>query len=182
MFIDRNRIRKRRGQAFVELCVGLVAILVLVAAGVSFGIAWQKKTQTLMEARRQAAYLAWLGVDSGPGRFLGGWRAGADGRDYSPDDVPVGADWYGTLEPILDPLREPADLLRMGGGRYRFMERNAFADLYDWGEPAGITFGFARGYAVDTVEYDPVLAKLVTGTRRLEVKSRVYLPRLWIDP
>lgn len=160
----------------------MIAVLVLIAAGVSFAVAWQRKTETLVEARGRAAYYAWLGVDSGPGGYLRGWGPGPDGHDYTRDDRALSGDWHATLDPMLDPLREPVDLLRMKGNPYDFMEENAFADLDNWGQPAGITFGFSVGRSIRSVEVEPILERLVTGTRTLDVESRVVLPSFWIDP
>lgn len=84
-----NTSRSRSGQALVEMVVGLVAILVLVAGLLQLGQLARAHTAALMEARAEAGAFAMsptFAQQAPAPQYLYDWSAGEDGRTHSRDD------------------------------------------------------------------------------------------------
>ena len=101
----------RAGQALVEMVVGLVAILAIVAGLLQIGLLAHAHTQTLMQARAEAGAFAMsptFAQQAPAPQYLYDWSAGADGRTHSRDDKPLFALSDDVRDDVLAHAKPPA--------------------------------------------------------------------------
>jgi hypothetical protein len=161
----------RAGQAIAEFVVGLVGLLILVAALLQIGTLVREDNRTLQKARAQAgmaalsdAYIA--PVLPGP-RYLRDWTTGPDNAAYTRDDEPVQGDAVLFSQGLLDHAR-PAALAGC-------LPNNPLSPMAD---PANLMAGlrFVRGSADSgPISLLPITRKLIFGRDTITLESEAYL-------
>ena len=153
----------------MELVIGLVAVVVLVAGLLQIGMLARLHTATMTEAReeadRYALSAAYLLAGSGP-RYIRDWRDGPDERSYSRDDKAYDAAYSRIREDIVKHAK-PDELAKEVGGN-RFTALNA--DKY----PVN-SFEYVRGDGNSgPIELLPVTRRLLYAQDPVDVKSTVW--------
>ncbi len=162
---------RTRGQALVEFTVGLVCLLILIAALVQFGAIARRDLRNILDARARAGASAlsdvyFVPLSPGP-RFIQDWSDGADRSPYTADDVPRFANPALISEGII--ARADPDRLTL------LAPQNLFSPLTD---PAAVVpgMGFVRGSSSRSVlPLLPIARRLFFGRDTLELQSDVYL-------
>lgn len=172
---DRNgRLRGdtgRNGQALVELMVGLIAILALVAGLVQVVSLARSRTDSLVEARKMAGELALMGapVAAAP-EFIRDWSEGPDGRRHTRDDRFTRADAMEFSRIIVEQAAPDAS----GWRRLQSIPVDALSSLR--GDPAPTArFGFVRGRDRREVPLLPAVQSLLYRSPSIEIESEVWL-------
>lgn len=90
--IKMQQFHSESGQAIIEFVVGLVGLLVLIAAILQMGYLSFEHNQTMLEAREKTGRLS-IGATYGSGDGLPeaiyDWNAGNDEQRYTRDDYPT---------------------------------------------------------------------------------------------
>jgi hypothetical protein len=159
------------GQALVEFAVGLVALLILIAALVQIGAIARRDLRNILDARARAGAAALSDVYLAPvlpgPRFIRDWSDGPDGSPYTRDDRPIFANPNLLAEGIVGRV-DPDRLSRL-------VPQNRFSALAD---PAAVLpgMGFVRGSSSRTViPVLPIARRLFFGRETLELDSDVFL-------
>lgn len=160
-----------RGQAIVELCVGLLALLLVFVGLLQIGRLGRVHNETMLAAREEAAAYASGEVsgDSSDAEYILNWMIGRDGSRHSADDFPV----RGNTAPFYSEIVAVADPDRMAD----YSADNSLTKLDETGTPME-EFDLLRGYSGKTVELYPLINNLVYRKKRIRVGSEVWLPRL----
>jgi len=163
--------RGQKGQAIVEFAIGLVCLLILIAALVQLGAIARRDLRNILDARARAGsaalsdvYLA--PISPGP-RFIRDWTDGPDRSPYTADDVPLFSNPALVSDEII--ARGRPDSLAS------FSPQNPFSPLSD---PAAVIPGmaFVRGSSTRTVlPLLPIARRLFFGRDSLELDADVYL-------
>lgn len=161
----------RSGQALAELVVGLVCILILVAALIQLGTLVRADSRNLILARNEAgqnalshAYLA--PVSPAP-RYIQNWTPGPDGHAYTRDDQAI----LGSATLISESIvarAQPAALAAL-------QPDNPVSPLAD---PAAVLsgFSFVRGHSASgPIPLLPLTRRLIFGRDSISLESEVYL-------
>jgi len=100
-----KRNRNKNGQALVEFCIGLVALLTVFVGIILLGKLGLARTEARVEATRRANQA----IDLGPNtvvqlpNYVRGIDAGIDNRPYSQDDVSLSGNPLNTLLTLAQP-------------------------------------------------------------------------------
>jgi len=161
----------------VELMVGLVAVLALLAGLLQVAGLTRAHTDTMVEARREAGFRAMLD----PGRaanvgttpdYIRDWRAGPDERRHTRDDRHTAGDPSAFQRVIAARAApDPAGWQILDG-----IEGNRVSALYHSAVPAGV-FGLVEGYDTQSVPVLPAVRALLYRADTVQVESRVWMTR-----
>lgn len=166
-----SRHATRSGQAIVEFVVGIVGILILVAAMLQLGTLVREDSRTLLKARAEAGAAA-LGddyiapVSPGP-RYLAGWSTGPDNAAYTRDDQSVAGNAALFSQGLLAHAN-PATLAQ-------YLPDNPLTPMAD---PGALMSGlsFVRGSSDSgPIPLYPITRKLIFGRSTITMESEVYL-------
>jgi hypothetical protein len=165
----------RGGQAVIEFVIGLVAILTLLAGLFQLASLIRTHTDTMIEARRQAALLA--AQDLGPGvvpvsdaEYIRDWQAGGDAKPYTRDDdsTPASAASFNSV--ILDKaVPDDAAWTVMGQA-----PNNRFSGIHNLPNPSTY-FGLFKGSDARTVDLLPAARHLFYDADSIEVRCDVWM-------
>jgi hypothetical protein len=153
------------GQAIVEFVVALLAIAVLFAGLLQIAKLTLAHTETMNEARRDAAMQVVQSTSGGPlPDFIAAWEDGPDGFSYSADDVLIPGD-VDTASRIADNAK-PQELTEK-------INANRISQLK--ASPGSMTFGFVEGYSKKTVPVLPLMRETVCASDSIDVECRVWM-------
>lgn len=169
----RGGISSRAGQSLVELVVGLLAIVLVFIGILQIGRIAREHTQILMNAREEVDEVViadtFEPLNPAPD-YAWGVDAGADGRDYSQDDVVLADNPNRIIDDVV--AHATPDELDV------WLSTNAIADLQ---VPATFMQAFDLTYeqsASGIIEFYPIIRNLVAEDERLRMDRRVWMPWL----
>jgi hypothetical protein len=161
----------KSGQAIVELMVGLVALLVLIAALLQVASLSSAHDATMVEARRQAGELAMMDAEPAfvPDYILD-WHAGPDTKRYTRDDTFTTADPAQFKGTIID--KAAAD--STGWDRIDAVPNNRISRIHGSGMPQ-TELGFVKGTASTNVDLLPVIQSLVYAADSITMETETWM-------
>jgi len=160
-----------RGQAMIEMVVGMVAILLLVMGLLQIGLLSRAHTQSMMEARERADASAlhenYQHLFSTP-PYLRDWNPGPDGVRYSVDDQPL----YGPAQEIPAHVSAHAlpDGLMARVGPNPVRDVHIFLQVTD-------AMMFVQGESQsDPVMVYPIIRNMVVRNESIRMRHAVWMP------
>lgn len=162
----------KSGQAVVEFCIGLIAILAVVGGIFQLGTLGLARMHTRVEATRLATERSMLG-SSATGVFvpdyIGEVNTGTDNYSYSADDVKFGAneqEAYDRLAARLDPdqvrVYDPASPV------------SGITDGYEMRVSMGLVQGVASDFNIPVL---PVVRHLIYDADSIDIQTEVWMTR-----
>jgi hypothetical protein len=159
------------GQAMIEVMVGLVALIVLIAGLLQVASLTRARTDAMAAAREEAGGLALLDYPvSDIPDYIGEIDAGADGRTYSYDDERSGAN-AGAFDAII------VDRTVSDSSEWDVLEElpnSPFSDLHGAMMPAA-AFGLVKGDASETVTLLPAVRSLLYQANEINIECDVWM-------
>ena len=159
----------------VELMVGLVALLALFAGLLQVATLTRAHTDTMINARREAAEMATLDLSSdmdilSSPDYVGDWLPGPDGRHHSRDDTTTSGNAAGLHSEILSHATATMD-------EWEFIDdvpANRISRLHS--APGAIAFfGLVRGYDSQEVVLDSAVRQLLYQADVIDVECEVWM-------
>lgn len=168
---DKVISNSRDGQSLVELVVGLLAVVLLLMGILQIGRLGMKHTQTLLDGRKEADFIAgndeFRSVDT-PVGYAFGVTEGSDDRSYSQDDVVV----KGNPDEIIDNVVGHAD----PGSLRIWMPTNSISPLEN-------SASFMQAFDLihtqshsERVELYPIIRNLVADDQYIRLSHDVWMP------
>lgn len=154
--MDTNEKHRKTGQAMVEFCIGLLAIIIVIAVTFVVGRMGLARTQARVDATRRASYQA-MNSTSGSvfqvPNYLSAVNEGNDGQRYSQDDIQSSGSALTPFQTLVATSR-PDELRSYAPGNI-FAEMNSLSDLMT-------TTGLVRGDGSEIVPVDdyPIARRL----------------------
>ncbi len=170
-FSTKRMATDSKGQSLIELMVGLVALIVLIAGIVQVAGLTRIQTDALVEARREVGNRVFLDAPvSELPDFIEDITAGQDQRTYSSDDVRTSADPTAFRSTIA---------ARAAGGASEWSVLNSlpsspFSDLYNASTPV-TEFGLLQGDASASVATIPAVQSLLYDSPEIEINCEVWM-------
>ncbi|MBI5394744.1 MAG: hypothetical protein HZA91_05535 [Verrucomicrobia bacterium] len=185
--------RSRAGQAMAEMVLALVAMVVIMVGIVTLGEGGYHQIASMLAALRDASTGAILGASSGETYpLVQDWDAGADNRNYTPDDranYTSQASLYTTSRTALSQVGngQPFDYPNYNLGIQQFDQHNLTTQIPNgavtggWSTPGidtrDLTLGgIERGS--ERVEFGNALQRLVYDADKITIRNEVYWPQL----
>ena len=165
----------RSGQAMVEFIVGLVAVMALLAGLLQVASLGKAHTDSMVEARREAADLAMMDLGDGTvvlsdPDYIQEWNVGPDGRHHSRDDTWTEANAGEFNERIVD--RAAAD--PEGWSILGDVPNNPIGQLHgNWDAVAAL--GLVHGHDERPVPLLPAVRSLLYRADSVDVECDVWL-------
>lgn len=158
----------------VEFLVGLVAVLVLLAGLLQIASLTKAETDTMIDARREAAEKAM----SDPALlatadFVGDVLVGADGSTYSADDEHTTE----TSDDFISYIVEPSAGSASEWAIIDAVPSNSFTTIRSSAVPS-YELGMVQGDASDSIPLISAVQKLIYDDDSIEVESEVWMPWL----
>lgn len=171
MHVSFTHDRSRAGQALVEMTVGLVALMLLLAGLLQIARLSLEHTRTMMAARELADRYAMDDHFNDPAQmplYISDWQPGRDGVRYSQHDQPIGGAFQEIQLNVLDHAR-PHDLTaRRGPNPIQRVDQSArVSDAFF------LMRAEQRGERVPTL---PLMRRLVTNDEWLQMDHTVWMP------
>ena len=163
--------RSRSAQAMIEVIVGLVAMVVLIAGLIQIVKLTRAQTDAMIDAREMVAVMAFEDepLSAFPG-YIKDVGVGPDGRRFSSDDTTTGAnaeDFDETITGQLVSQDNEWDTLDE-------LPSSAFTSLH--GAPTPSTeFGLLRGRGSRSILTDPALRHLIYNADEIEIECEVWM-------
>lgn len=162
-----------RGQAVLELAVGLFALLIVLVGILSVGLLSRADSDAMVAAQRQALEKSASGTGTGAFDPVSDVLPGPDGRILTPDDEPQRGS--------LARARRIAAAATPEGGREALaaaaLSGGAATALADFAAGGGTpAFGFGRGSAGETVALPPASGPLLGIGPEATVAQEVWMP------
>ena len=157
------------GQALIEVCVGLIAIMALVAGMIQIGHLAKVHTDTMVEARKEAGAFAVADFPFvAPPKYISEWEAGDDEKRHTADDQSSDGDAFALKNIIVGKAVSQAD-------EWEHMEEkpNGINDLRYAGNPA-VVFGMVKGEASESCDLLPAARKLFYNAESIDVEHKVW--------
>lgn len=159
------------GQAIVELCVCMVAVIVLISAMIQFASLTKAQTDTMVASRAMAGEQA---MSEGPTlptpAYLYDWDENTDEKRYGADDSPVS----GNSEPfhslIVEESVSDAAEWNIIGERPNYM-----SDLHSATFGPSVIFGMVSGKSSTNVNLVSAFQKLVYRKDSIDIESEVWM-------
>jgi len=154
----------------LELVVGLIALVVLVAGLLQVASLTKAQTDTMVEARAEAGRNAFGNFgDASPPQYILAIDSGPDGRTYSYDDrrtTAGGGPFHDMI--ISKAVSDESQWTIMQDARNK-----SFTALNNSGNPVS-TFGLLKGSSSKTVILQPAVRSLIYRADQIEIKSDVW--------
>lgn len=173
---SRNTDRAIHGQAMIELIVGMVPLLALIAAIIVVGLLGQRRSRTMAEARRDAAALSMLNLPPGndilsDASYIRDWSQGQDSFSLSSDDSFSRGDTASFQETVV----EKSDYSGSDWELIDSIPGNRLTRLRS--DPAVMgSLGLVKGHASHRVLIAiPAFRRLISRSDSIEVESTVWL-------
>ncbi len=158
------------GQAMIEVMVGLIALLVLVAGLIQVASLTKSQTDTMVEAREEAGQRSFWDLPlSETAEYIQDVEVGPDGRTYSLDDTTTdasGAVFHDTI--TAKAVRDQSEWAIL-----EQLSDQSFPSLNNAGTPIS-TFGLLKGNATRTVPLRPAVRSLIYRAEEIEIESDVW--------
>lgn len=170
-FFAGRRRRARSGQAMVELCVAMVAILALTAGMVQLSILARAHMRSMMISRQEAGSFAMAEQYLMPmeARYILGWSVGDDGRAYTRDDVPVSStNWVSGGSGIIEAGGIESSALSS------LIGDNQVSTLAESAREIG-DFHLVRGHDMSLLPTIPIARRLFYASDRVSVEGQTFL-------
>ena len=160
------------GQAMVEMLVGIVALLVLIAGLLQVVTLSSTQTATMVEARHLAGIASIDGVDSTfTPDYIKDWQAGPDGKRYTTDDVFTPGD-TSMFEGTIIGKASPPD--NTGWTTIDSVPNNMLSVIHNSGMPQD-ELGLVKGTDSSNVVVVPIIQTLVYGADSITINSDVRM-------
>ena len=157
-----------------EFIVGFIAVIVLFVGLLQIASLARVETETMVNARRQAAEYALSDPASlSTPAFIKDVLIGDDGSSYSVDDTFTTTDPADFLAYIVEPSAPSATEWTIIDG----VPSNQFTAIRSSSVPS-YEFEMVRGMARDSVPLIPAVQKLIYAADSIEIKSEVWMPWL----
>jgi len=168
----QRNITTRAGQALIELCIGMVSLIILVAVIAQLAMFVRASHETSVRAREQAGALALSDYPlSVTAPYIGETEAGADAKPYTKDDEFADGDASAYYRDILDPLAaEPTDWNTL-----EEIPGNGFSGLRASASPMQ-SFGLLRGKDEEVVPLLPAVRSLLYRADSIQMEETVWMP------
>jgi len=158
------------GQAMIEVMVGMIALLVLVAGTLQLASLTKAQTDTMAEAREEAGRrsLSDLPLSETP-QYIRDIDAGPDGRTYSYDDTTTragGGLFHDTI--TARAVSNPGEWSILDEA-----ENKSFSALNNAGSPIA-NFGLLKGSATRTITLRPAVRSLIYRAEEIDMESEVW--------
>jgi hypothetical protein len=163
--------RSRSAQAMIEVIVGLVAMVVLIAGLIQIVKLTRAQTDAMIEAREMVAVMAFDDepLSAYPG-YIQDVEVGPDGRRFSSDDTTTDANAVDFDTTFVGQLVSQAAEWNTIGE----LPSSAFTSLH--GSPAPYTeFGLLRGRGSRSILTDPALRHLLYNADEIEIECEVWM-------
>jgi len=156
----------KSGQAIAEFVVAIVAVVIIIAALVQFGLIGARHTKVLQEARKRAGEHALQPIIGGPApEYIQAWNEGPDDSNYSSDDFFTEGNVFNFQVAMVNAAR-PQDILE-------YAPNNMISTLYFF--PYEILDGLQNGKYEENQDILPVMKEMVFGIDTLPVKADVWM-------
>ena len=149
-----------------EFLIGIVAVIVIVAALFQIALMSDKHTDVLMEARREADAKAFSSFGAETPDFIQSVTDGEDGRSYSRDDERNDSPAVNYLNNVVE-YGDPQSLAE-------HVPQNGITEAANTPSPSA-AFGLVRGYDEDSVELLPAVQHLLYDSPTLDVEAEVWM-------
>jgi len=168
----RQSINDRGGQALIEMTIGMVSLMILVAVIAQLAMFVRTSHETSVRAREQAGSLALSEYPlSVTATYIGATEVGPDSKPYTKDDVFVNGDASAYCRDILDPLAaESADWNTLDE-----IPANPFTQLRGTQNPMQ-SFGLLRGQDGEPVPLLPAVRSLLYRADSIQMEETVWMP------
>jgi hypothetical protein len=159
--------RNRSGQALAELIVAIVVFMVLLASVIQLGLLGLRRSEAMLEARRQAGVRA-MQVDptfAGP-EYIHDRALGADGVDYSCDDG-IDPGNVNDFQNRIAAYAHPDELqTRAPSNLFSQIALESFPQL---------SFGFVKGESRTNVALLPVVQDLLYSSAEIGITGTAWM-------
>lgn len=170
--MDTKPISAKSGQAVIEFCIGIVAMLTVIGGIFQLGRMGQARMDARVEATRAATMFSMLDEDL-TGLFIPNYiramDAGPDGWTYSQDDISMGGDALDAHERII--MRMPPAQVR------QYAPESPLADMDDAFEMMlgmGLVSGTGAEYGVPVF---PIVRRLFFDRHSVNIQVQVWSTR-----
>lgn len=169
-----NHNKNKSGQALIEVCVCMIAIMTVLLALIQINEMARAETDTLVAARREAGQSAMqeTAVMASPG-FLYDWEDpdGGDGMRYSADDEQIDGSSSRFSQHVIENTVSDA-------GEWNIFENhdNYMKTMHDDGgmNPSAY-FGMIKGEDSETITLLDGFRKLIYNADTVEIESEVWM-------
>lgn len=162
----------KSGQSIVELCIGLVGILTVVAGVFQLGALGMGRTDARVDATRiatQRSMLSEAATGAYTPRYLFAMTPGNDGYTYSVDDHPLGGDADDAYDRLVRPM-SPAQMHTFSPGS----EISQMGDGFDMMTAMGLVPGTGRTNDIPVL---PVVRTLFFNRPSVDIEVQVWSTR-----
>lgn len=176
--VDTNKKRSiattiptaKSGQAMLELMIGLVALMAIVAGLLQVASLTRARTDTMVEARAEAGRYSFggLGLSERP-QYIRNIDAGPDGRTYSYDDTRNLAGGGAFHDIIISKATSSPDQWSIMSD----LRNTSFSELNNSGNPVS-TFGLIKGSSSESIPLSSAVRSLLYRADSIDIKSDVW--------
>jgi hypothetical protein len=154
----------------LELMIGLVALMALVAGLLQVASLTRAQTDTMVEARAEAGRHSFgsLGISERP-QYIREIDAAPDGRTYSYDDTRTTAGGGAFHDIIISQATSEPDQWTVLSD----LHNTSFSELNNSGNPISV-FGLIEGTASESVSLQPAVRSLLYRADLINIKSDVW--------
>lgn len=158
------------GQAIVEMLIGIVALLVLIAGLLQVATLSSGQTATMVQARYLAGKASMEDPEASTPDYIKNWQVGPDGKRYTADDVSTPADTAAFESTIIGKASPDA----FGWTLIDSVPKNELSVIHKSGTPQN-EFGFVEGTDSTNVDLLPVIQSLVYRADSIKISSDVWM-------
>ncbi len=167
-----GRIPRKSGQAVIEFCIGIVAMLAVIGGIFQLGRMGRGRMDARVDATRIATARSMLGEDI-TGLYIPNYvremYEGSDGRSYSVDDLAIG----GNTEDVYDRVVRPMN----PGAVRQYAPGSPIADMEDSMEMM-MGMGLVAGTGMDlNIPVLPVVRRLFFNRNTVDIQVQVWMTR-----
>lgn len=162
----------KSGQSIIEFCIGLVAILTVIAGVFQLGLLGMGRTAARVDATRAATTRSMLSESAGGvfiPRYVYQMDAGRDGYSYSVDDVMISAGADEAYDRLVRPMAP--NQMRVYSPR---SEVSQMRDTMDMMIAMGLVPGTGRTISIPVL---PVVRRLFFNRHSVDIEVQVWSTR-----
>jgi len=179
--VDTNRHQpspgpaRRSGQAFVELILGIIVIIMILAGGIQYLRVANAHRGLTTTVRGEVGERALSGIFTNETpSYIQTWDDGGDDIRHTDDDTPDTIEDPLTLYTIADhSVRDDADWVQLD----RLARDNPMLRMHESGTPT-TELGFISVARPDTVDVDPAVREFIYDVPIVTVEHTVWFPLL----
>lgn len=172
-----KRWRRARGQATVEVVIGLVGMAAIFFGILQIAVMSDANVRNFIEARGDAEDSASYGdLLSRDNDFVAGWSNGADNLRFTTDDV-VSQGGSRSLDTFAEVMQNPVSLGDLSG--YGIVDEFS---PYLTANSSAVAADLYRGRAARDIGVEPALRFLLLNrVQRIRLRDTVYMPSFRIS-